>query len=287
MIEKQWALSHSPQIARLLSGESLSAPIYAYDDDGDDRPQGPGRYAPLCIHPDPVSGYVKANRYRSFSEAPAGSVALIPVTGPIMKYLGECGEPGSQVMTDWVKEAAGSNNISGILVKIDSPGGQVDGTQTLVDAIAATKKRTIGFIDDGMMCSAAMWIGAACDEIYASQKTDVIGSIGVLCSFYDIRGYLEQNGVKLHEIYAPQSKDKNLDYREALDGDYAKIEAELKVLAAEFIKSVKSLRGSKLNTSVDDPFTGKTYFAPEAIKIGLIDGICTFDEAILKASGEA
>jgi len=285
MIEPQWANAHLPQVARLLQGEQFNPAVVAAD------PKnivlaGESKHLPIALHPDAHSGFVTASRYRRFSDAPEGSVALIPIAGPIMKYEGECGEPGSMNYAQWVKEAAGSPNISGIIIKIDSPGGQVDGTQTLVDAIVASKKKTIGFVDDGMMCSAGMWIGAACDEIYASQKTDVIGSIGVLCSFYDFRGRLEQLGIKLHEIYAPQSSDKNIDFKEALEGNYAKIEAELKVLADAFITSVKTLRGSRLNSTAGDPFTGKTYFAPEAQALGLIDGICTFEQAILKASGE-
>lgn len=281
-------MAHLPQIARVLTGEQLFPAIgerKAYHDDSDGRePVSP--YWPIAIHPDAKSGYVKASRYRSFSEAPAGSVALIPVTGPITKYLGDCGEAGNEVMTNWVKEADGSGNISGILLKIDSPGGQVDGTRTLVDALSNTGKRTIGFVDDGMACSAAMWIGAACDDLYCSQATDTVGSIGVLSTLADYRGFFEQKGIKIHEIYAPQSTDKNADYREALEGNYDKVKADLQVLAQSFIDSMRTLRGNKLNTSVDNPFTGKTYYAPQALEIGLIDGIMPFEKALLKAAGE-
>lgn len=282
-IDKSWAEANLAQIVRVLEGQQFNVNATLHND----KPINAVEQLPMAIHTDAATGFVKASRYRSLAEAPVGSVALIPIAGPIIKYNGECGEVGTQAMVDWVREADGLANISGILLKIDSPGGQVDGTKTLVDTIANTTKRTIAFVDDGMMASAAMWIGAAADEIYASQKTDVIGSIGVMATLLDYRGYFESKGIKVHEIYAPQSTDKNGDYHDALDGNYKAIQEQLKYLADVFIGSVKELRGDKIKTSVDDPFTGKTYFAEQAVNIGLIDGITTMEQAILKAAGEA
>jgi protease-4 len=282
-IEPSWAHAHLPQVLRLLEGKEVGRQDFYSMEDDEVSESNAGKIK--CIHPDAKTGYVKAHYYRSFSEAPTGSVALIEIEGAITKY-GFCSY-GSVDFAKWTQEAGSHPNISGILYKMDTPGGQCDGLQTVTDAIKAVNKPTIAFVDDGMCCSAGIWLSSACDKVYASQKTDIIGSIGVMCSFYDYMGNFEKNGIKYHEIYAPQSKDKNIDFKEALQGNYEKIQAELSVVAEAFISSVKSNRGSRLNTSVDDPFTGKTYFAPEAIKIGLIDGICSFDEAILIAAGES
>jgi protease-4 len=282
-IDPSWAHSHLPQVLRLLEGEKVGRQdFYALDQDDENSSSKAGKIQ--CIHPDAKTGYVKAHYYRSFAEAPMGSVALIEIEGAITKY-GFC-SAGCADYSKWTQEAGSLPNISGIVYKMSTPGGQIEGLQTLTDAIKACSKPTITFIDDGMCCSAGMWIASACDKIYASHNTNVIGSIGVMCTFYDYTGYFEKNGIKMHEIYAPQSSDKNLDYREALDNKPQKIKAHLKELADVFISSVKSNRGSRLNTSVDDPFTGKTYFAPEAIEIGLIDGIATFEDCILMAAGE-
>lgn len=282
-IDKSWAEANLAQVLRVLEGHQINVAATLHND----KPVNDIEQLPLAIHADAATGFVKASRYRSLAEAPIGSVALIPIAGPIIKYNGECGEVGTQAMVDWVREADGLGNISGILLKIDSPGGQVDGTKTLVDTIANTTKRTIAFVDDGMMASAAMWIGAAADEIYASQATDVIGSIGVMATIMDYRGFFESKGIKIHEIYAPQSSDKNGDYHDALEGNYKAVQEQLKYLADVFIGSVKELRGDKIKLSVDDPFTGKTYFAKKAQEVGLIDGIISFEQAILKAAGES
>ena len=283
LIEREYALSQLPLVASLLGGNQVVfagnqketvnpyfTNVAEYDENG---------YKPLVA----LSGSgstIRASRRRSFDEAPEGSLALIPVTGPILKYGGECGEPGSTHITDWVKQANASHKIAGIIMRIDSPGGQVDGTASLADAIKNSAKPVIGFVDDGMMASAAMWIGSACHELYASQATDTIGSIGVYTTLYDFEEYLTKMGVKLHQIYAPQSTEKNADYKKALEGDYKAIESDLKFICEQFISTIKTNRSGKLNLSAGDPFKGAMYFADEAIKIGLIDGIKSFDQVV-------
>jgi signal peptide peptidase SppA len=220
--------------------------------------------------------------YGSASGAPEGSIAVLDIDGPILKNGGMCSY-GSSQFTQFVKQADASPNIKGIILKIDSPGGMVDGTNTLADAIKATKKPVVAFVSDGMMASAAMWIGSAADEIYASQKTDTIGSIGVFTTLYDFREYFAKEGIKIHEIYAPQSTDKNKDYKDAMDGKYAGLKDRLKFIADEFISTVESNRGDKLKDK-KEPFTGKMYSAEQATEIGLIDGIMSFEDVVKRVN---
>jgi len=228
------------------------------------------------------SGF-QVSSYKQFSDAPKGSVAVIPIVGPILKY-GDICSAGSIDYADWVKEAAESQNIAAIILKIDSPGGMVDGTQTLVDAIkaAASEKPVVAFVDDGMMASAAMWIGSSAQEIYASQKTDCAGSIGVYTSIIDFKGYWESEGLKIHDIYAPESTEKNLGYKNALEGDYKLIETELSFIAQQFISAVKTNRTGKITS--EEIFKGAMYPADQAITLGLIDGIKSFEQTVLRAS---
>jgi len=284
LINPLFAESQLPLIAALLSGSQVTLasdnkpvtnPYFTNISDYDDY--GP---KPLITVGANSSGTISASRWRSFDDAPKGSLAVIPVTGPILKYGGECGEPGSVHMMDWVKQASVSDRISGIIIRMDSPGGMVDGTASLADAIKESQKRTVGFIDDGIMASACMWIGSACNEIYASQKTDSAGSIGVYSTLYDFSERLKMLGITLHEIYAPQSTEKNKDYKEALTGNYALIQQDMKFICDQFIATIKTNRAGKLNLSAGDPFKGALYFAEEATAIGLIDGIKSFDQVV-------
>jgi protease-4 len=200
----------------------------------------------------------------------------LPIHGAVMKNSQSCGPAGSLEKASIIKSAQGIDNIKAIILDIDSPGGMVDGTQTLVDAIKASDKPVIAYIQDGMAASAAYWIASAADEIFASQKTDVIGSIGVYTTIADFKSYYETLGLKLTDVYSSRSTEKNGDYKEAIDGKPEKLVSKLDFIADEFISAVKENR--TINLSAGDPFKGATYFAEEAIAIGLIDGIKSIEE---------
>ena len=269
LIDRGYADSHLPFVKDLLTKgapTSLSgAPVE----------KQPIEYAVITAG----SNQIITNHYE-YNGAPEGSIAMINISGPILKNGGMCSY-GSKDFTAMVQKANANSNIKGIILSIDSPGGMVDGTNTLADAIKASNKPVVAFVDSGMMASAAMWIGSAADEIYASQKTDTIGSIGVFTTLYDFREYFAKEGIKIHEIYAPQSKDKNKDYKDAMDGKYAALKERLKFIADEFIAAVEDNRGDRLKDK-EEPFTGKMYAAEKATEIGLIDGIKTFDQVVAR-----
>ena len=227
---------------------------------------------------------VRSNYYSDFSdpEIPKGSTAVIPVSGPILKFSSYYGGWASSArITQFVMQANANPNIANILFVFDTPGGMVYGTQTAADAISASTKPTLSFVDDGMAASAGYWLAAAAGEIWVSQKTDVVGSIGAYRSFMDASKYYEKLGVKMEEIYADQSTEKNQDYREAMKGNFKPMKEQgLNPIVDAFISAVKEYRGDRLNLKAGDPFKGATYMADEALAIGLIDKVGTIEEAI-------
>ena len=219
-------------------------------------------------------------RHSSFDSAPQGSVALIPITGPIMKYNGLCSY-GSIARGNQVREADAHPNIIGTILEFDSPGGMVAGSQTFSDIVSNTKKPVVAFVNDGILASAAYWMASGANEIISSHSIDMIGSIGVYVTLADWKGYYESEGLKILDIYAEQSTEKNHAFKEAVKGNEKPVKLEfLNPTVDKFISTVKKNRADQLNPSAGDPFKGKLYMAPEALEIGLIDGIGNIEYAI-------
>lgn len=216
------------------------------------------------------------------------STVVVPVSGPMMKNDQFCGPVGMMHLASITNQLSEHPNVDAIIFDIDSPGGQVDGTQTFAEAIKNSSKKTIAFVNDGMACSAAYWIGSSCDEFYVSKRTDVVGSIGVYCTLADFKSWYEAEGLKIHEIYSRKSSEKNKDYKDAMKGEYDAVMDDLDFLATEFINAVKENRPG-INLSAGDPFKGATYYAEQAIEIGLIDGIKSMSEvlSIAQASSQS
>ncbi len=278
LLNKQWAETQLPLVLSLLQGTSAAI----------ERSGNAEMELPFAIDPATMQRY---NMYVSTGyglkanpNIPEGSVAILPVSGPILKYNGSCGEPGSVQRISWLLDAEKRMNISAAVLMVDSPGGQVDGTQSFSNAIKSFSKPILGYVDDGMAASAAMWVLSATDEAYTSLESDMVGSIGVYTTIVDFKGWFEKEGYKLHEVYAPQSTEKNKDYRDAITGNYDAVLADLKVTADNFIQSVKKNRGDKAAANEAEWSTGKMFYAKEAQKLGLIDGVKSFEQVISKAA---
>ncbi len=212
------------------------------------------------------------------------AVAVINIRGALMKY-DYCGAPGTQSMMEALQQANNNPSISSIVFQFDSPGGSVAGTQSFADAIKNSTKPVVAFVN-GMMCSAAMWLGSAATERIASSNTDVIGSIGTMAAWNDFRGYYEKLGIKTHEVYATASTSKNLQFREANGANKEGkpnyeplIKTWLDPLNSEFTGAIKQNLPGVDNAVLN----GSHYIATEAKKKGLINRVGTFESAILAA----
>jgi signal peptide peptidase SppA len=266
MVDKATVLAAAPFVAKLAKGEPVVWDFGA-NQNQDRRP-----YA-----------YWERNnaRYYDWSSAPAESVAVHTLIGAVTKYGGMCGG-GTEEMMASMERADRQENIIAHLLEIDSGGGEATNIETTANFVRASLKKPVVAIVNGVAASAAYWIAAAADEIYASEPTDEFGSIGVVLSFADARPMWEEMGVKFHEIYASESSLKNEDFNKALAGDYEDVRNKiLDPYANSFINGVKKLR---LGMKDDDQvFKGQTYMANDAKKIGLIDGLKTWEQALERA----
>ncbi len=208
-----------------------------------------------------------------------GSIAVISITGAIMKY-DNCGDCGTSSLIEEVKELDADSNISAIVFVFDSPGGQVAGTEEFANTIKSCTKPTIGLGQD-LVASAAYWLISACDEVYLSNKTTQCGSIGTMCSFEDVQPMMEAEGIVFHEVYADASKDKNQEYNQARKGNYDLLKKTLNSINDVFLSFVTTQRGENLNAK--ETLTGKVFMAEEAVSLGLADGLKSYDETIARA----
>jgi signal peptide peptidase SppA len=218
------------------------------------------------------------NRIGGIEDAADNGVAVINLQGAVMKY-DYCGAPGTQSLMKALDQANNNPSVSAIVLQIDSPGGSVDGTQQFANAIKNSKKPVVAYAN-GMMASAAMWIGSAAKTRIASSNTDIIGSIGTMASWADYKGMYESKGIKLHEVYASDSTQKNIGFREASNGNYDPlIKSTLDPLNDQFISSVKA----NIPAVDQTVFNGAHYIATEAKKKGLVDKIGSFESAVKTA----
>jgi ClpP class serine protease len=266
-IHPEFAMAYAPQIKAILSGEKMdlenvspdNTVIVSYFDDDEDGE---------------VEETIEGNLISQI-DVP-GSVVVIPICGPILKHDSWC-EVGMQTRAEQLRQAYANDNVSGVVLFGDTPGGESQACSVMTKAIEERNKPVIGFVD-GMLCSAGVYIFAGCDEIYASSKDAIIGSIGTMISFADSRGMWEKEGVKFHEIYADASTDKNKEFRDALQGEYQTMkDTLLNPMNKLFIDHVKS---SRPNLNHETTLSGKIFLSEAAKANGLIEDVTDLDFAI-------
>jgi signal peptide peptidase SppA len=211
-----------------------------------------------------------------------GPVQLIRVEGALMKN-NFCGGAGMESLQQAIRAANLDNTVLSIVLLIDSPGGTVDGTDNLAREIKNSTKPVVAFVN-GMMCSAAYWIGSSADIIICDDANNgynaTIGSIGTMYMWKDTTKADEAAGVKTNIVKATKSTNKLAKYEEIKAGNYERLIKELDNLNETFLSAVQTNRGDKLNTSDAGVLSGETYDAKAALKVGLIDKIGSLPLAI-------
>lgn len=212
-------------------------------------------------------------------EIPEGSVGIVSIMGPMMKYGDWCSY-GSDDLVGFAKEFEANENIVGQIWLMDSGGGSVASVSPYLDFLDKATKPVVTLSE--MSASANYYIASATDYIMAENNISAMfGSIGVMIEFADFKKYYEDKGIKIHSIYSTLSEHKNNVVKEAFKDNYEPMQKEmLDPLAKKFQDHVKAARPGLKN--VEGVLSGKMFYADEALSIGLIDGIGNLDTAIEK-----
>ena len=222
-----------------------------------------------------ISEYGEANPPEN---APKGSIAIIGMSGAVTKYdQSSYGPAGTITKNNLIQRALANPNVSALILMVDSPGGEAGAGERIAQTIRASEKPVYALVD-GLAASAMYEIVAAVDKIFAVSEHSMAGSIGTFITIADYSQYFERIGIKVQELYAEESTEKNAEVREALKGKPEKLQAFVNAVNETFLTNVRNDRGNRI---VDDAaYSGKIYRAKDAISAGLIDGIATLDQVV-------
>lgn len=233
---------------------------------------------------------VEARIGRPLTNEPRGyevrdGVAVLPIEGIIAKRANLFSQVSGGVSTELVgrdfKEALADPTVHSIVLDIDSPGGSVDGTQTLASVVhgARGQKPVVAFTD-GTMASAAYWIGAAAEQIYIGGNTVQVGSIGVVAKHVDVSGAETQRGLRTTEIVAGKQKRVASQYGPLSDEGRQSMQDQVDYLYGIFVDDVAKYRGVSSAQVYAEMADGRVFIGTQAERAGLVDGVSTLDQLI-------
>ena len=208
-------------------------------------------------------------------------IGIIDLHGPLMRQPDLIsallfGATDMNEVTDAIQEALQRDDVQSILIDINSPGGTVNGTPELAQAVAdAAKLKTTYAFTAGQMCSAAYWIASQCDAIYATSSARV-GSIGVMLPFIDSTEKFRSEGLKVEVFAAGKFKGMATPGVPLSEEQRALIQSDIEEIAAEF-KTAVLARGRKIP---DSAMEGQSFSARNAQRLNMAGMVKSRDEVI-------
>lgn len=217
-----------------------------------------------------------------------GGVAVLPLRGVIAHRIEEVSDisgPGgtsTEGFSRRFREAMNNDEISSIVIDVDSPGGAVSGVQELGDEIRQARgDKPIIAVANSLAASAAYWLAAQADELVVTPSGEV-GSIGVFAAHQNMQKALEAVGVEVTMISAGQYKTEGNPYEPLSDEAAAYMQSRVDAYYDAFINAVAAGRGIESSRVREDFGQGRVVGAQDAVRVGMADSVETLDQVVAR-----
>lgn len=215
-----------------------------------------------------------------------GDVAVVCVEGPLSQRAWSCwcfeGD-GYDAITSRVQAALDDAGSRAVVLRLDSPGGEVAGCFEMVRALRAASakagKPLVAFVDE-MAASAAYALAVACDEIVCPD-TGLVGSVGVITAVCDESGALALEGVKVAVITSGAAKADGHPAIPLAEDARARIQADVNLLAEIFAAEVSAAR--PLTPAEVLALDARVFRGAQALDAKLVDRVGNFGAAVARA----
>ena len=209
-------------------------------------------------------------------------IAVIPIHGTLVKRV--LGMEAASGLTSYggiaqeIDAALADPQVQGILLDIDSPGGEASGSFELARQIrhAATQKPVWAVANDAAY-SAAYALAASAQRLIVTE-TGGVGSIGVIALHIDQSAKDAQEGYRYTAVTAGAHKNDFSPHHPLSDEAKAELQAEVDRLYGLFVEHVTAMRS--LNADAVRATEAGLYFGANAITAGLADAVSSFETAL-------
>ncbi len=212
----------------------------------------------------------------------ATGIAVVPVHGSLVRRAialdAASGLTSYGDIAAMLDAAAADPTVSGILLDIDSPGGEAGGVFELAQRIRAVDAiKPVWALACDSAFSAAYAIACAASRVFVTQTAGV-GSIGVIAMHVDQSVRDAQEGYRFTAVSAGDFKNDLSPHQPIDKAALGRLQSEVDRLYGLFVDHVVSMRGMQAKT-VRDTQAG-LFFGPDAVRCGLADSLASADQVI-------
>jgi len=187
----------------------------------------------------------------------------------------------SEKIVEDLNDFAERDDIDAILIRLNTPGGGVAPSQEIYEKVKEISEANIKPIIASMgsvAASGGYYIAAGADTIIANKGT-ATGSIGVIMSYPIAADLLDKIGLTFQTVKSGALKDAGNFARKPSKTDLTYFQNLVDNLHTQFVRTVAYERGMSYDESAKLA-TGQVYSGEQALSLGLVDIIGTYDNAI-------
>lgn len=185
-----------------------------------------------------------------------------------------------------ITELADDDNVKALVLRVNSPGGSVFGSEQIGEALDYFKSKGKPFIVSmgDYAASGGYWISCTADRIFADPLT-ITGSIGIFGLFPSAEGLAKKLGITPQTVSTNPGKNISLFYNPTAE----QLQVLQKYIDEGYSRFVKRVaKGRKLpEQRVRAIAEGRVYDAGQALKLKLVDKLGSLDDAVAYAAESA
>jgi len=242
------------------------------------------RRDPLAVNPEALS--------ISFDEAPAPTIsvvngtAIVSIDGPL-DHKGGWFFDSYEAIVERFDAALAEPDVTRVILKLDSPGGEVAGLFETVRSMRASAdaagKEVIAYVDEACY-SAAYAIACVADAIYLPE-TGGVGSIGCIQMLCDATAADAEMGLKFAVISSGAQKADGNPHVALSDDVIGRAQDRVSALAGMFFGLVSEARS--IDVGAIQALEAGCFYGQDAISKGLADGIASLSDLINQPAASA
>lgn len=219
-----------------------------------------------------------------------GPVAVLPIEGTLVhkgKWLGAwSGETSYEGIHRRVSAARSDPSVRGVVLEVDSCGGEVSGAFDCAAAIheLAAEKPTIAILTD-FAYSAGYLLASAARQIILPESGGA-GSIGVITMHVDYSRWLEKQGVAVTILQAGAHKSEGNPFEQLPEDVAADWRDRLGAMRELFADAVGRHRGARLSKDAALATEAACFDGADAVAAGLADAVGRPTEAFAQFVAE-
>lgn len=230
----------------------------------------------------------------------AQKIALVDVTGIISSgTLSRGSDNIARYVADQLKAAKADKEVKAVVLRVDSPGGEVLASDEIYRAIMdfqRDSKKPVVASMGAVAASGGYYVSAPCQWIVANELT-ITGSIGVIMHSYNYRGLLNKVGVRpevfksgrFKDMLRPDREESEVspEERQILQDMVDETFQKFKRIVAEGRKQAETKNqgagGHPLSSSWEQVADGRVLTGKAALEHGFVDELGNLETAIRRA----